>query len=154
MTPKKTEHTNKGKSFTDLVLVVMRVHGLIREHGQRLTKPHGLSVARWSVLGAVGDRPMTVSQISRRMGVTRQNVQTVVNSMRSEGLVTLRDNPDHARAPLIELTPKAAKLLKALHADQRVWANASGENLLLREMTDSAETLNKLADVLEQSLDG
>lgn len=152
MKQEKTDHTKKGSSFTDLVLEVMRAHGLIREHGQRLTKPHGLTVARWPVLGAIENGPLTASQISRRMGVSRQNVQTVVNSMREEGLVVLRENPDHVRAPLIEITPKAAKLLQALHADQRVWANDVSTRMALRELSECAATLRKVSDILAQEL--
>ena len=152
MTHDKTPYTKKGNAFTNLVLEIMRVHGMIRAHGQRLTKPHELTVTRWAVLGAIEKAPLTASQISRRMGVSRQNVQTVVNAMRDERLVELRKNPDHARAPLVAITHKAARRLTALHIDQRVWANEQGSTLALREMTTCLETLKKLFGILDDSL--
>jgi DNA-binding MarR family transcriptional regulator len=152
MAKKKIPHTKNGSAFTDLILEIMRVGGRVREHGQLLTQPHGLTAARWPVLGAIEETPLTVSQISRRMGVSRQNVQTVVNSMRAEGLVELRENPDHVRASLVAITPAATKILLTLHSDQRVWANELGKSLTLPEMAACVATLTKLFDTLENNL--
>lgn len=143
------ERTAKGSTFTALVLEIMRVHGLLREHGERLTEAHGLTVARWPVLGAIEKQPLTASQIGRRMGVSRQNVQRVVNALVSEGLVELMDNPDHSRAPLVRVLPAGATLLSALHADQAVWANKLAEHLSIAEWSQCLRTLSNLATILE-----
>jgi hypothetical protein len=63
------DRTSAGKALTELILSVMNFYGVLREHGQRITEAFGQTPARWQVLGAVAERPMTASQISRRMGL-------------------------------------------------------------------------------------
>ena len=81
--------TPKGKTATDVVLQTFRANGLFLAAGDVLAAEHGLTAARWQVLGAValGERPLTVPQIARRMGLTRQAVQASVNRLLGEALV-------------------------------------------------------------------
>ncbi len=51
-----------------------------------------------------GSGKMTVPEIARQRGVSRQHVQTVMNSLESEGYVEPFDNPAHRRSPLFGLT--------------------------------------------------
>ena len=49
-------------------------------------------------MGALDARPLTASQVARRMGLTRQSVQRVVDLLAAEGLISaLEKNPDHRR---------------------------------------------------------
>jgi DNA-binding MarR family transcriptional regulator len=53
------------------------------------------------VLGAVAlaGRPLTVPQIARQMGLTRQAVQASVDRLLAGALVEARSNLDHRRSP-------------------------------------------------------
>jgi DNA-binding MarR family transcriptional regulator len=53
------------------------------EAGDVLSAGEGLTSARWQVLGAIvlADRPPTVPQIARRMGLTRQGVHATVRRL-------------------------------------------------------------------------
>ena len=98
--------TAEGDAATAVVLEIFRVNGLVLADGNRLAVAEGLTAARWQVLGAVAlaGRPLTVPQIARRMGLTRQAVQESVNRLLAEALAEARDNLDHRRSPLIGLT--------------------------------------------------
>src|SRR5215472_12948028 len=98
--------TAEGDAATAVVLETFRVNGLLLAAGGEIAAREGLTAARWQVLGAVAlaGRPLTVPQIARRMGLTRQAVQVSVNQLRAEGLAEARDNLDHRRSPLIGLT--------------------------------------------------
>ncbi len=126
-----TERSPQAAALTDLILELFRVNGLLLEAGDRLAAPFGLTSARWQVLGAIeGEgRPLTVAQIGRRMGLTRQAVQRVVNDLEGLGFVTLEDNPDHKRARLVVMTPACSAVMAGLDARQTGWANALGEGL-------------------------
>jgi MarR family len=65
-----------GDAATAVVLATFRIGGLLLTAGSRLAAHEGLTAARWQVLGAVAlaGRPLTVPQIARRMGLTRQAV--------------------------------------------------------------------------------
>src|SRR5437867_4729087 len=96
----------KCKTATDFVLQTIRANGLFLTAGDGLAAKEGLTAARWQVLGAVAlaERPLTVPQIARRMGLTRQSVQASVNRLLDEGLVQTDHNPDHRRSVLVRLT--------------------------------------------------
>ncbi len=116
-------HTDAGAAFTDLVLEVFRLNGLLLDEGDRLTADLGLTSSRWQVLGAIGDRPLPVPYIARDMGLTRQGVQKMVNILKSEGLVAFQDNPHHKASKLVALTAEGRKRLSAIGDIQTDWAN-------------------------------
>ena len=70
----------------------------------------GLTSARWQVLGAIAyaQQPLTVPQIARRMGLTRQSVHTTASRLLADGMVELVPNEDHRRSPLVRLTERNA----------------------------------------------
>src|SRR6516225_2013547 len=98
--------TPEGDAATDVVLALFRAHGQLLTAGHQLATQEELTAARWQVLGAVAlaGRPLTVPQIARRMGLTRQAVQATVDRLLAEALAEARDNLDHHRSPLIGLT--------------------------------------------------
>src|SRR5262249_58508932 len=93
--------TPEGDAATDVVLALFRAHGLLLAAGHQLATQEGLTAARWQVLGAVAlaERPLTVPQIARRMGLTRQAVQVTVNQLRGDALVETSGNLDQPRSP-------------------------------------------------------
>lgn len=119
------KHSAEGTAVTELILETFRLNGQLLEAGDRLTAPLGLTCARWQVLGALeGEgRPLTVAQIGRRMGLSRQAVQRLVNDLEGLGFVRFEDNPDHKRAKLVVLTPSCLKTLGRLQEVQAGWAN-------------------------------
>ncbi len=74
--------------------------------GNSLVRPAGLTTAWWQVLGALGyaPTPLTVSDIARAMGLTRQGVQRVVDLLAAHGHVAFTPNPHHQRAKLVAIT--------------------------------------------------
>src|SRR5690348_13588316 len=91
---------------TRVVLATFRANGLLLGAGDALGGEVGLTSARWQVLGALAlaDRALTVPQIARRMGLTRQSVHATVGRLRADGLIEQAINSDHRRSPLVRLT--------------------------------------------------
>ncbi|MCD0452087.1 MarR family transcriptional regulator [Actinocorallia sp. API 0066] len=96
---------NPQEFLSGTALAVFRLNGLFLEASERLASPVGLTAARWQVLGAVVAAPLTVSDIARAMGVTRQSVQRVAALLVAEGLAEYLPNPSHKRAHLLRPTP-------------------------------------------------
>ena len=69
-----SKSSSKRSAFTELILEVFRLNGLLLEAGDRITQPVGLSSARWQVLGVVEHEPTPVAHVARIMGLTRQSV--------------------------------------------------------------------------------
>ncbi|MBY0506593.1 MAG: MarR family transcriptional regulator [Bryobacteraceae bacterium] len=137
-------HTKNGKAFTDLVLETFRFHGRLLAAGDSLTKPLGLTSARWQVLGAIEGQSQSVAQIGRQMGLARQNVQRLANLLEEEGLVEYAPNPDHRRAKLVCLTQRGKKAVKELARRQAVWANQTSSRVNLAEIEVALKALRAL----------
>ena len=91
----KLNHSPSGAAMTELVLEIFRVNGLLLAVGDRLTRELGLTSARWQVLGALADGPLTAAQIARNMGLKRQSVQRLVDVLSEQGILIFEDNPHH-----------------------------------------------------------
>src|SRR5215831_4702723 len=145
--------TAEGDAATAVVLEIFRVNGLVLADGNRLATAEGLTAARWQVLGAVAlaGRPLTVPQIARRMGLTRQAVQESVNRLLAEALVEARDNLDHRRSPLIGLTELGSQKYTAVDQRQARWINQLAAGLQTTDLSAAARTLRDLGDRLESN---
>ncbi|MCP4183408.1 MAG: MarR family transcriptional regulator [Hyphomicrobiales bacterium] len=141
------EHTPEAAAFTNLILEVFRLNGKLLSEGDRLTKPVGLTSARWQVLGAIdiAGHSLTAPQISRRIGSSRQAVQRIVNDLERLGFVATKTNPDHVRAKLIEPTATGNQALSRIRIKQLEWSND-----LVRGM--DADQLNEAVKVLKELL--
>jgi DNA-binding MarR family transcriptional regulator len=145
--------TPEGDLATDVVLETFRASGLLLAAGNRLAEEEGLTAARWQVLGAVAlaGRPLTVPQIARRMGLTRQAVQASANRLISEGLAESGENPDHRRSPLIRLTELGHQKYAAVDRRQIRWVNQLSTGLKISDLANAARLLHDLSDRLENT---
>ena len=145
------QHTEKGNIYTEIVLEVFKLSGLLVADGDRLVKHIGLTSARWKVLGAlsIADGSMTVSKIAENMGQSRQGVQRIVNDMIREGMVICHENPHHKRAKLIVMTEKGQTTYQALNELQVPWANEKAEKIGIEDMQRTLKTLQQMTQFLK-----
>ena len=145
------KHTQEGKQFTDIVLEVFKLNGLLILEGDKLTNELGLSSARWKVLGAIAlsQTLMTVPQIARIMGQTRQAVQSIANEMEGDGLISFKRNPRHKRAKLLSLTAKGRKTYERLERKQIPWANSITAKISSSDLQLTSSVLLRLINALE-----
>ncbi|MBI4783854.1 MAG: MarR family transcriptional regulator [Oscillatoriophycideae cyanobacterium NC_groundwater_1537_Pr4_S-0.65um_50_18] len=144
-----SEPSANGSTFTELILEVFRLNGLLLEAGDRLTHPVGLSSARWQVLGVVEHQPTSVAHVARIMGLSRQSVQQTANALAADGFIIYTDNPHHRRAKLMTLTPKGRKALDYVQHCQVDWANQVGDALSLEALRTAVTVLRQLEKHLE-----
>ena len=140
--------TPAAEAFTELILECFRFNGGILAAGDRLTKELGLTSALWQVMGALRDRPLTMAQIGRNMGLTRQSARRSVGVLKDKGLVEQRDNPDHRRAMLTALTPAGRRVLDEVTRRHTIWANAVAQGFDQDQLAQAAQTLRALEDEL------
>src|SRR4051794_38881296 len=142
-------HTPAGRTFTDLVLEVFRLNGRLLATGDHLSKPVGLTSARWQVLGAIEEQGRSVAQIGRIMGLARQNVQRLADALEKEGMVVYAPNPDHQRAKLVCVTERGKKAFEKIERHQVAWANQMASCVSHSEMEVALGVLRKLRSAVE-----
>lgn len=143
--------TAVAETATDVILLTFRANGLLLAAGDRLAAEHGLTSARWQVLGAIvlAQRSLTVPQIARRMGLTRQAVHTTVNRLVADALVELVPNADHRRSQLVSATELGRAKYRGIDETQAAWANGLAGGLSRLELETTASVLSELCKRLE-----
>jgi DNA-binding MarR family transcriptional regulator len=142
-------------AITDLVLETFRLNGRLLASGDALVADLGLTSARWQVIGAVAlsPVPLSVAQIARNMGLTRQAVQRLANEMETDGLVRFAPNPHHQRAKLVVLTPAGKSAFAAAMKRQGAWASDVGVGLDARKIAAATAMLRSVRQRLENGTD-
>ena len=143
-------------AVTALILRIFRLNGALLAAGDRLVGRLGLTSARWQLLGGIVDQEelLSVAELAREIGVTRQAVQRIANELEAEGVVAFRANPRHKRAQLVELTSRGRELFERSIELQRPWAAALGRNLTAAQVADVDEALETLLLALKEDADG
>ena len=136
------------EAFSELVVLVFQLNGMLTAAGDALAEPAGQTSARWRVLAAVENEPMTVAQIGRAWSLTRQSVQRVADLLERDGLIRYEPNPAHRRANLVRLTRKGRTTLRRVQTAQRAWASAVGERVGAVELETASRILARVMDAL------
>jgi DNA-binding MarR family transcriptional regulator len=149
------KRTPAGAAATEVILSVFRANGLLVASGDRLSAEEDLTSARWQVLGAIAlaDRPLTVPQIARRMGLTRQSVHATVKRLIADGLVDLLPNADHRRSLLVRLTDLGQRRYEAIDGRQIGWVNQLAGGISSSDLDTAAAVLDELCTRLEAEVE-
>ena len=141
----------KGDAYTEIILEVFKLGGLLVLEGDRITRPLGLSSARWKILGALqrAGQALSAAQIARAMGQSRQGVQRLVNELHEEELLEFADNPNHKRAKLISLSGKGLAVFSELEILQARWANKQSNDIDNAALETTLTTLKEMSGGLE-----
>jgi DNA-binding MarR family transcriptional regulator len=151
MSDVKGQRTPEGEAATDVILSAFRANGLLLAAGDVLAGREGLTSARWQVLGAVAlaEQPLTVPQIARRMGLSRQSVHATAARLVASGLVQLIPNADHRRSQLVRLTGLGEAKYRAIQRRQAVWVSRLAEGLRRSDLETTTGVLLEMCRRLE-----
>ena len=147
MIPGRPSHdSTPPEGITELILRIFRVNGALLAAGDRLVAALGLTSARWQLLGgiAAADHSLSVAELARQIGVTRQAVQRIANELETQGIIAFRPNPQHKRAQLIELTAQGSVLFERAMKVQRPWATDLARGITPKRAAETCETLDAL----------
>ena len=146
--------TDGGRAATDLVLTTFRANGVFLDAGDRLVADEAMTAARWQVLGAIAlaERPLTVAQIARRMGLARQSVHATVRRLVGDGLLELAENVDHRRSPLVRMTGAGEAAYEVVDRKQAEWANRLADGIDPADIEAAERVLRELCRRLEAGL--
>ncbi len=146
------KRTPKSETLTELILEIFQLNGALLLAGNKITKPYGLTSARWQVMGAISlaEQPLTVSQIARRMGLTRQAVQRIANDLIRLGMIVLTSNLDHKRAPLLSISEVGEAVMSEVDKAQIEWVNQLSQDLEKEQLKQALKTLQSVKENTEQ----
>lgn len=104
------------REIEELYAELFEAAGAGRRLGERLAAAQGQTQSRWQTMWTVDSAgQLTVPQIARRLGTSRQNEQRIVGDLVADGIAELVMNPDHKTSPLVRLTPRGRVVLTAIN---------------------------------------
>jgi DNA-binding MarR family transcriptional regulator len=133
-----------------IVADIFELAGRFRDIGESIARRVGQTQARWQVMSAASGDPLTVPQIARRLGVTRQGVQRIADLLVSEDWATFERNPDHRASPLLVLSERGKSALAEITEAAQGMHAALAQELSKAEIDDTHRTLRRLINALDQ----
>lgn len=112
--------------------VAMESYGVsaaFRRHGEVLAQKAGQTQPRWQVLRAASGGTLSVPQIARRLGVTRQHVQRIADALVAESLACYLVNPDHKTSNRLALTSGGRKALETITSNSAEYGRVLASRL-------------------------
>ena len=134
---------------TEGVMNTIRTADMLFDQIGRLLRPLNVSAAGGLVLGILRDRgPMSPSELSDRLIVTRATVTGVLDSLEGRGFVHRSAHPVDRRSLVVEITPAGLEVLKRLrtivHLNEKAWLGALSES----ELRAYIDVLHRIQDSL------
>jgi DNA-binding MarR family transcriptional regulator len=121
------------------------------EQGERLHADTGITISMRAVLEYLDrEGPTTVPTIARDRRVTRQAIQSLVNTLVEEGHVEAVENPAHRRSPLIRLTPSGGKLIRSMRRKEARRIEQADARIPPEDLERAATVLRNFRTALEQ----
>jgi DNA-binding MarR family transcriptional regulator len=142
-------------TFQRFIGEIFRFNGKLLDVAAGLSTDLGITPTQWQTVAIIRDEPMTVSQISRRIGLRRQSVQHTVGQLLQRSLVEMTTNPRHQRARLVRLTPAGRSLMRELRGRQATLTRIFTADLgyTSRNLEEIIVVLQRMKDVAGEGAD-
>jgi DNA-binding MarR family transcriptional regulator len=140
--------TREQEMMSGIAKTVFRLNGQFISIGELLARPGGLTAAWWQVLATVLRAPMTVAEIAREVGVTRQSVQRIADVLVERGLGEYRPNPAHRRAKLLAATEAGRASIRRIAPGHAAFAQLLADRAGATTMEETLLALRRISDIL------
>lgn len=108
-----------------------------------------LSGGMRGVLRNLAGEPHTVPQLARMRPVSRQHIQTIVNSLKERGLVEMMENPAHKRSRLVGLTDAGRAFVARMNSTEGELLSALGIDISEARLHQASDTLRDVRKMFE-----
>lgn len=141
-------HATEGEIAATIKSVRECFHRL-KAYGDILHADLGVNSSMRGVLESLGEQgPLTVPQVARIKGVSRQHIQLVINALADKGYVTGHSNPRDARSPLVEITAAGRDLLDTIGERETAILSAFAQQFSAADITTTQRTLDAFKHAL------
>lgn len=138
----------------DLVTGVIQLANLLTRRLGPVFEKAKITPQQWSVLSAlsVDEGPVTLVGLSRRLGVTKQNMTGMMARLEQLGLAERNDDPQDLRSSRVQLTRRGRSLLEKLRPAYEEWiASVAGSALNDRELLTLTRSIERLIAALDRT---
>lgn len=136
----------------DLVTGVIQLANLLTRRLGPVFEKAKITPQQWSVLSALSaeEAPVTLVGLSRRLGVTKQNMTGMMSRLEQLGLAERNDDPQDLRSSRVQLTRRGKALVEKLRPAYEEWIASIGEGAVSdRDLQSLTRTVERLIEALE-----
>ena len=118
-------------------------------HMDMVQKEHGTPLSHVQVLAMLQDAgTMSVSEISRRLGIAKPNITPLVDRLYEAGYVDRQHDENDRRVVNIVLLPAGAEKLAAIRATNARQIQVKAEDLSVSEFRELSDSLSSVVRIL------
>ena len=129
---------------------IRRVFQQLRNASDTLLEDIGINASQRALLEVLDEEEgISVPQIAKRLSVSRQHIQTLVNELLEKGLAETAENPAHKRSPLVFSTASGKKLFASIKESEAKMLKVLAPNFSNTDLAISMKTLETLGELLE-----
>lgn len=144
---------SRAEKMVALTQAVRGAFNRLKALGDDLHDDLDVTAAMRAVMETLSDAgPMTVPQIAKLKGVTRQHIQLLADALVEAGFASVKENPAHRRSSLIALTDKGRRTFAKMRAREAPLIEDLGSMFDLQELERATGVLNRLIAALEARL--
>jgi DNA-binding MarR family transcriptional regulator len=137
----------------DLVTGVVQLANLLLRRLGPVFEKAKITPQQWSVLSALAGEgtAVTLVTLSRRLGVTKQNMTGMIARLEQRGLAERSDDPLDLRSSRVQLTRRGRSLVEKVRPTYEEWlSGVGGDALSERELQALARSVERLIEHLEK----
>ena len=143
----------KAEKMVALTAAVRAVFNRLKALTDGLHGDLEITTAMRAVMETLSDQgAMTVPQIARQKGVSRQHIQLLADALVAADLAVVKENPAHRRSSLIALTDKGKRAFAKMRARETPVAADLADEFDAQELDRAAAVLTRLAARLDERL--
>jgi len=141
----------KDSDAYQITWLIRRIFRAMGQQADKYLESLGISAAERAVMEFVyPDKRLSVPQIADQYNVTRQHVQATVNSLKERGLVSMEENPHHARSQLVTLNDKGRESFAEISARDEAEIKKMFGNISDTKRGRTRKTLTRLLNNLTE----
>jgi DNA-binding MarR family transcriptional regulator len=144
---------NRVEKMVALTQAVRGVFNRLKVLGDELHGDLDVTTAMRAVMETLSDAgPMTVPQIAKLKGVTRQHIQLLADALIEGGFASVKENPAHRRSSLIALTDKGRRTFTKMRAREAPLIEELAAEFDAQELERATGVLTRLMARIEARL--
>jgi len=141
----------KESDAYQITWLIRRIFRAMGQKADNYLESLGISAADRAVMEFLyPDKRLSVPQIADLYNVTRQHVQATVNSLKERELVSMEENPRHARSQLVTLNDKGRELFAEISARDEAAIKKMFANISDTKCGRTRKTLARLLNNLSE----
>ncbi|SHO59105.1 HTH-type transcriptional regulator MhqR [Vibrio quintilis] len=141
-----------AQALYKITVQTRRLYQLLRCVSDRQLEQFGINSSHRSLLEYLYHNPsQTVPQIADQKLVSRQHIQTIVNSLSERGLVVFISNPNHKRSSLVRLTRAGEEMFESVQITESALLEKVGLNFPQAGLEHASQTLDQIIECFQST---